>query len=52
MQLLRKLAECDNNPIPVPKQTPALYADIDGVLMPVTKSSEGEKYQVSEATMV
>ena len=27
-------------------QTPALYADIDGVLMPVTKSSEGEKYQV------
>merc|ERR1711972_1317683 len=28
-------------------ETPALYADIDGVLMPVTKSSEGEKYQVS-----
>ena len=27
-------------------QTPALYADIDGVLMPVTKSAEGEKYQV------
>merc|ERR1740123_1565168 len=28
-------------------ETPALYADIDGVLMPVTKSAEGEKYQVS-----
>merc|ERR1712130_969892 len=28
-------------------ETPALYADIDGILMPATKSAEGDKYQVS-----
>jgi translocon-associated protein subunit delta len=28
-------------------ETPALYADIEGMLMPVTKSVEGDKYQVS-----
>jgi len=28
-------------------ETPALYADIDGVLMPVMKNLEGDKYQVS-----
>ena len=27
-------------------ETPALYADIDGVLVPVTQSLEGDKYQV------
>jgi len=28
-------------------ETPSLYADIDGVLVPVTQSLEGDKYQVS-----
>ena len=27
-------------------EKPALYADIDGVLVPVTQSIEGDKYQV------
>ena len=29
-------------------EKPALYADIEGVLTPVTQSIEGEKYQVSD----
>jgi len=33
-------------------ETPALYADIEGVLMPVTKAIEGDKYQVSWVTEV
>ena len=29
-------------------EKPALYADIDGILVPVTQSIEGDKYQVRD----